>query len=922
MRFAILILSFILISGCDSIVNLTDEEYIAKAQDFLDKREPNSAVIELKNALKQNPDNTEARWLLGKLYIETGNGPAAEKELRKAREIGASNESVTPLVARALLLQGKFADVLELSVDSEFSEKTIADLLASRGLSYIFQSEPEKAQTELDTALQKDPLSTYALVERARLATVQQKYEDAHRFLDQALSVDEEFAPAWSLRGDLYRMENNPAAAVDAYSKAINNSFNTARDLQHRSLAYIQLKQYQEAQQDADRLAALAPRHPDTLYLQGLIHLTQRQFAKANESFESCLEKNSNYMTAIYYTGVTHFLQGNLEQSDAYLSRYQSANPGSVQGRKMLALVKYNLGEYSSAEELVRPVVNANNEDIEALNILANSLLLQGQLDEVMPLMEKAVALNPESAATRMRLGISLLLQDDMDRAAETLQTSIDIDPQFKQSELLLVLHHLNTGSHDKALEVANAFTEKHPDTALAHNLRGKTYLARKEDAKATEAFDKARQIAPGDPFACRNLAILALRNDDPDEARSLFNEILDHNKGHLATMSLLAALEEREGNFEAMKSILQEAVNQHPDAVTPRVLLARQYLTEGKAEQVFTVLNKDIRSKYPDNPVVLGILGRAELETKSFRQAKITFQQLVELQPGSPNAHYRLAMAYAGLDQSDDLKNELEKVLALAPMHPRANLALAKVWLLEGNTEKATERLEALQKVSADHPDILSLEGEILAKSGQTNKALAVYQELHTKYPSTRHLLMMTQLQWANGNHQAAIDQLESWLRQHPEDIAARQTLAEAYAELGRTEDATRQYEDILRTSQDNPVALNDLAWNLKESDPGKALAFAEKANSIAPDSPSIMDTMATILLMTGDTARARRLIGEALEKQPDSPTFHFRRAMLLETTGDTEAAIVELTTLLEKNQAFPERGEAESMLTRLKKP
>jgi tetratricopeptide (TPR) repeat protein len=136
----------------------------------------------------------------------------------------------------------------------------------------------------------------------------------------------------------------------------------------------------------------------------------------------------------------------------------------------------------------------------------------------------------------------------------------------------------------------------------------------------------------------------------------------------------------------------------------------------------------------------------------------------------------------------------------------------------------------------------------------------------------------------------------------------------------LNRRADAMAQYDEILKISGNNPIVLNDLAWHLRESDPDRALRLAEKASSIAPQSASIMDTLAAILLMQGDTAGAQRIIENALEIKPESPTLLFRRVMLLEATGKTDEAIMELGSLLKKKQEFPEKAEAEHMLQRLR--
>jgi Tfp pilus assembly protein PilF len=46
----------------------SSEDRIARANEFLAASDDDSAIIELKNALQQESDSAEARWLLGKVY--------------------------------------------------------------------------------------------------------------------------------------------------------------------------------------------------------------------------------------------------------------------------------------------------------------------------------------------------------------------------------------------------------------------------------------------------------------------------------------------------------------------------------------------------------------------------------------------------------------------------------------------------------------------------------------------------------------------------------------------------------------------------------------------------------------------------------------------------------------------------------------
>ena len=74
----------------------TTESLLTDARQYQSKGDYKSAVIQLKNALQKTPDNAEARFLLGSIYVSSGDMKSAEKELRKALSLGIPAERVWP----------------------------------------------------------------------------------------------------------------------------------------------------------------------------------------------------------------------------------------------------------------------------------------------------------------------------------------------------------------------------------------------------------------------------------------------------------------------------------------------------------------------------------------------------------------------------------------------------------------------------------------------------------------------------------------------------------------------------------------------------------------------------------------------------------------------------------------------------------
>lgn len=897
---------------------MTEAEYVAKAKDFLGKGELRAASIETKNALRKNPDNAEARWLLGRLHLDSGDAVAAEKELLRARKLGVSEESARPLLARALYMQGKHDDLQALSLN-DLSASGQSVVLVAQSLSLLPQGRVEEATSHLDKALSLDPYSGYARVARARLLATKQEYQLAREELKGVLDSQPEDAEAWSLLADIELQEGHLEQAELAYTKAIEVGVNRLADRLKRAQLHIQRNKYGEAQKDIDALKERAPQHAVVNYTQGLLHYQQKNLPEALSAFERAVASNSSYLPAVYYLSLTHLRLGNLSQAEQYGRDFLVAVPDSDSGRKLMAMISLGTQQYKKAEELLRPLMASDDKDLAVLNLLANALLSQGKTDEGIELLQKVVSLQPDSAVAQLRLGAGLLAGGETGGGVEHLEAALESNPQFQQADMLLVLNYLQQKKIDQALIAAQAYRERHPETVSPYNLLGRVYLAAGRDSEAQEAFAKACAIAPGDPTGCQSLATLALNSRDFDKARGYYQEILQYHENYLPILIKLAALDALENKPEAMVEHLQQAIKAHPQAPAPRVLLARYHLTQGRPEQVPGLLS-ELGEAQKKGPEVLETMALSQLARKSFSQAKFTLEQLIEIQPNSAHAHYQLAQAYAGLNDSKQVKAELKMAVELAPESVPPRLAFARILLREGDKEAAGEQLQRLRELAPENPEVLQIEASVANMAGDQAAALKKTELAFEKYPQTSGMLLLARQKWAMGDRAGSLQLQEQWGSEHPDDIPARLALADVYILENRINDAIKQFQLVLSKDDKNLVALNNLAWYLRDSQPGDALAYAKRANDIKPESSALMDTLAVVLLNNGEVEKARRMIERVLVKMPSNPTIRYHSAMINAAAGERKLATKMLTLLLEDDASFPEKTDAEQLLEKLR--
>ena len=98
-----------LLAGCGGD---NPETLIASGKEFLAKKDNKAAVIQFKNALQQNPNLGEARFLLGKALLEGEDTRGAEVELRKALDLNYAPELTVPVLVNAMLSQGQGKKVM------------------------------------------------------------------------------------------------------------------------------------------------------------------------------------------------------------------------------------------------------------------------------------------------------------------------------------------------------------------------------------------------------------------------------------------------------------------------------------------------------------------------------------------------------------------------------------------------------------------------------------------------------------------------------------------------------------------------------------------------------------------------------------------------------------------------------------------
>ncbi len=902
------VLPLVLLAACGQSVS--DGDYFNRAESHYEKGEIKAAIIETKNALKQNPDNPDARKLLGRLYLIQGDPASAEAELQRHSTLAPNDVSGRSLMGQALVSQGKTDEVLALTVPDELNNTDKSDLLVAQGLSLLSKDDRLGAAEKFGVALMLRPKSAYALTSNARLHVVNQNYPAARRDLRSAIDTDPNNVVAWELLGDIaLHLKEYNEAEVGFKNAHINGGGTLLAGLKYARIL-IQQQKLEEAEQLIDGLKKRHGKHPEFHLTKGLLQLAKQNLLEAQIALEEAVNVQTPNMQAVYYLSIVHLLQGNYGQAEQFGKQFYSASPDSAVAKKLLSRIRIDNKRFELAEEIIRPYALANRNDAIAVNLLATSLFKQNKMDEAIELLgDQAVQTLPDELAS-----IAKNTNGETDKGQNNISEFNTPAPQLEA--LLAIKSHLNDKELDLALTAAEAFRDENPTAATPLNSLGRVYTARSEIELAKKSFNAALALAPENSLAIINLADIAIQEKRYPLAREYLNSVLQRDPKHIGAMLGLATIEWADNNKSGLLEGVEAAELAHPDSVQPKLLLAKYHLTQNQPTQALQVIEQ-VPQEFDSIMPVLSTRAVAELAIPAFEAAQSTLQKIIEIQPEQGYWRLLLARAHEGMGQRDQMKSALEKASTLSPDSLQIRITLARLARADGQPDELRKHLTELTRLAPDNAEVSELKLSLadLEKRALVNNASSTTQSDQT----TLSVINNARSLWQKGARDEAFAVVQNWLNDNPNDLEAVLAIASMHVAVGSNGQAVKSYERVLELDSDNQIALNNLAWVLRTSDKKKALEYANRAANLDSRSAATLDTLAVVRLLNGQIKEAKAAIIQALERNPTNPTMQYHYAMIEAAGGFKLTAEQTLKTLLVSDVNFPEKADAQALFEKL---
>ena len=323
----------------------------------------------------------------------------------------------------------------------------------------------------------------------------------------------------------------------------------------------------------------------------------------------------------------------------------------------------------------------------------------------------QAVDEEPSAAEAELQQAILLSRQSRFYEAIPHLLAARGRTRQNFVAEFNLALCYVATHQFKPAIEILNVLKKSNAGEARVHNLLAQAYIGNDQLGDAVTALRQAAAITPND----EKLYLLVADACMERQQYALGLDVANLGLGHLPKsppllyqramfLSLLDQFDTARPDFDAVVKL--------GGGTGIAYLAAAQKATfEGDMPAVIRAARDGLQHESPP-PALLTMLGDALLRNgvvpgqPEFAEATSALEKAVALSPENTNAQIALAKLYLLDNRNDAARTRLEAARELDPANPAVYSSLAKAYRRLGDATKAQAALAALSKLNDDQAE------------------------------------------------------------------------------------------------------------------------------------------------------------------------------------------------------------------------
>jgi tetratricopeptide (TPR) repeat protein len=675
------------------------QEHFANANTFLEAGKLQEAIVEYRNAIKEDERFGEARLKLSEAYEKAGNANQAYREAIRAADLLPNSSEAQIRATNYLMLAGRFEDAktrIQPVVDRDPSN-VMAQLMMGRAL--VGLKDLDGAIQEIEDAIKLDPSRSQSYGYLAAVQAQSGNRDAAKAAFEKAVEVDPKSIDArvslslfrWSMQDRIGAEETlKQAVAIDPKSGLAN-----------RALAafYMASGQPQNAEPYLKTLAANGP--------------------------SAALQLADFYLATRRFPDATNVLQPLTKDPVA---------AGAAETR--LAAIAYSTNDKTKGHSMVDAVIARAPDNVQAQLLKAQWLMAEKKPQEALQRAQAAVKADPRSVGAHYYTGVAL---DRLQRRKEAIVSFgevLKINPRAVAAQVQLARLNLLDGSAEAAVTFAEDAVANAPRNAEARVALVRGLLARRDLARAEqELLPLVKQYPQVSTVHSLNGA-LKMRKKDIAGARADYERALSLTPTSVEAISGVIAADLIQNRMPQARERIEARLATEPDNVDLMQIATQVYSAQRDFAKAEATMRRAIQVA-PSSTRSYGMLASVLLASNKLEAARVEFDQIAQRDPRNVAAQTMAAMIVHSQKKTADAKKRYEGIINTDPTAAVAANNLA--WIYQEENDRLDDALRLAQGAAERLPESAEVQdtiGMIYLRKALPLLAVSAFEKSVAKVP------------------------------------------------------------------------------------------------------------------------------------------------------------------------------------------
>jgi len=471
------------------------------------------------------------------------------------------------------------------------------------------------------------------------------------------------------------------------------------------------------------------------------------------------------------------------------------------------ASLRAKLGEsLSSVQKYDVPLSQATTASLEALKALSlgDAKHFAGEDLEALPLYRRAVEQDPQFALAYARLAAAYSNTNQMGLSLQSGAKAFELRNHASERERLYIVghYHADRGEIDKGIEAYDLYKQSYPRDSIPYNNLAIIYFSLGEFEKALDNAQHAYHLDPNSAANQENLAQALMALGRMDETKAMLTSAPAKKFGGFAPHAHLAELYLAQGDLAAMRREEDLMKSSPQGQLFAAGLEAKLAFRSGQLRRAHELARDlldlsdrmGLKELHADIPAFVGIFNAFYGYPEDARKgASVALKESRD-----PDV---LVDAATGLAIAGDGSRALELAQEAAAARPndlfltRVKVPVVKAWVLikRGDGAGAVQTMEPAKPYDGGNSGALLTRGWAYELSGQPREAVQEFERaLRMRY----------------------------FMPEEPNLVVIQLGLARAYASMGDTSKARKQYETLLQNWKDADAGVPVIEEARKEAE------------------------------------------------------------------------------------------------------